>query len=117
MLSSKLNFPRLAERWHQLIRLLLGQQLVISLKVKGEGTSIDLLAAYAQGVRYFPYSNLCQAQLFQTKLPGIMLVGAKLSNIDFWEADLRGGDFSCADLRGANQYYANRRFARQRLQD
>lgn len=96
MLSSKLNFSWLAFWWHQLIRLLLGQQLVITLTVKGERASIDLLAAYTRGVRYFPYSILCQAQLYQTKLPGIRLVGAKLSKIDFWETDLRGADFRYA---------------------
>ena len=107
MLSSKLNFPRLAERWHQLTRLLLGQQLVISLNVEGEGAADQVLAAYARGVRHFPRAVLDYAELYQVDLRYIVLTGAKLSKIDFWKADLRGADFSYADLSGANLIESN----------
>ncbi len=87
---------------NQLIRLLPAKQLAISLTVVGEEAAQKLLSAYAFGIRHFPGSNLEQAELYQVDLPRIVLVGAKLSEIDLWGSDLRDADLRYTDLRGAN---------------
>lgn len=107
MLFSKLNFPRFSLCWYQLSRLLLRQQVAISLTVESEGAPDQVLSAYARGVRHFPRAVLDYAELYQVDLRYIVLTGAKLSKIDFWEADLRGADFSYADLSGANLIESN----------
>jgi len=86
----------------QLVRLLPAKQLAISLTLVGEEAAQELLSAYACGIRHFPGSILEQAELYQVDLPRIVLIGAKLSKIDFWGSDLRGADLRHTDLRGAN---------------
>lgn len=91
----------------QLIRLLPAKQLAISLTVVGEEAAQELLSAYARGIRHFPGSILEQAELYQVTLPRIVLIGARLTEIDFWGSDLRGADLRYADLRNANLIEAN----------
>ena len=86
----------------QLVRLLPAKQLVISLTVEGEEAAQELLSAYACGIRHFPGSILEQAEFYQVDLPRIVLIGVKLTKVDFWGADLRGADLRHTDLRGAN---------------
>lgn len=91
----------------QLVRLISAKQLAISLTVEGKEAAQKLLSAYACGIRHFPGSILEEAELYQVDLPQIVLIGAKLSKVDFWEADLRGADLRYTDLRGANLIEAN----------
>lgn len=92
---------------HKFIGFLLGQKLVVSLTVEGEGAAQKLLSAYARGVRYFPKSILVQSELSFKQLSYIVLVGAKLTNVDFWATNLTGADLSYTDLKGADLTSAN----------
>lgn len=92
---------------NQLIHLMPKSQLAVSLTVEGEGAAQELLAAYGRGIKHFPGSNLGKAELSFRQLPYIVLIGAKLSNIDFWATNLTGADFRYTDLRGADLTSAN----------
>lgn len=92
---------------NHLVRLLPAKQLAISLTVEGEEAAQELLTAYACGIRHFPGSILEQAELYQAKLPNIILTAARLREADICEADLRRADFRHADLRDANLIESN----------
>jgi len=62
----------------QMVRLLPAKQLAISLTVEGEEAAQELLSAYACGIRHFPGSILDQVELYQAKLPDIVLTAARL---------------------------------------
>lgn len=91
----------------QLVRLLSVKQLVISLTVEGEEAAQELLSAYACGIRHFPGSILEEVELYQAKLPDIVLTAARLREADICEADLREADFRRADLRDASLMESN----------
>ena len=83
------------------------QHLVISSIQNGETATQQLLSAYAGGIRHFPGSILEQAELYQTRLPNIILTAARLREADICEADLMGADFRHADLRDASLIESN----------
>ncbi len=87
---------------NQLVRLLPVKQLAISLTVVGEEAAQELLSAYACGIRHFPGSILDQVELYQAKLPDIVLIAARLREADMCEADLSGADLVDANLTGVN---------------
>jgi uncharacterized protein YjbI with pentapeptide repeats len=79
--------------------------------VEGEDAVKKLLSAYVQGLRDFSGSNLRRAELYQSRLSGIILKEANLSGCDLWMVDLTSSNLSNINLTEANLIEADLRWA------